>query len=89
MSVVAGYEHTHFIKSDGSLWAMGENEDGQNCVFTTEEGAGTKLDGSCDGLHRLATFVFPEDGEEAEGCERESEHTRDYGEDQDLHGSPE
>ena len=37
-AIAAGYAHSLFIKSDGSLWAMGDNSDGQLGDGTTNGG---------------------------------------------------
>jgi len=43
VAVAAGYRHSLFLKSDGSLWAMGQNSEGQlgdgtfNTVYTPEQ----------------------------------------------------
>ena len=36
--IAAGYGHSLFLKSDGSLWAMGYNYDGQLGDGTTDSG---------------------------------------------------
>jgi alpha-tubulin suppressor-like RCC1 family protein len=37
-AIAAGYDHSLFLKSDGSLWAMGDNQDGELGDNTTDSG---------------------------------------------------